>query len=71
MEIKMMEAHTKHREEASELSDKLKKVTVALENVKDERSNLLEMNTALSGQVKNLFFVSFMFLLMHTLFLCL
>ena len=71
MEIKMMEAHTKHRDEAQELSDKLKKVTVALENVKDERSNLLEMNTALSGQVKNLLFVSFIFLVFHALYLCL
>ena len=51
MEIKMMEAHTKHREEASDLADKLKKTTAALDNVKDERSSLLEMNTALSGQV--------------------
>ena len=51
MEIKMMETHTKHKEEATELSNNLKKVTSALDNIKDERASLLEMNTALSGQV--------------------
>jgi len=51
MEIKLMEAHGKHRDEASDLAEKLKKTTSALEDVKDERASLLEMNTALSGQV--------------------
>ena len=51
MEIKMMEAHNKHKEEATELSDNLRKVTLALDNVKDERTSLLEMNTSLSTQV--------------------
>merc|ERR1719464_1934759 len=47
----MMEAHNKHKEEATELSDNLRKVTLALDNVKDERTSLLEMNTSLSTQV--------------------
>lgn len=51
MEIKMMDAHNKHKEEATELSDNLRKVTSALDNVKDERTSLLEMNTSLSTQV--------------------
>ena len=51
MEIKMMDAHTKHRDEAAELADNLKKASAAHENLKEERANLLEINTALSGQV--------------------
>ena len=51
MEIRMMEAHNKHKEEATELSGNLRKVTSALDNIKDERASLLEMNTSLSTQV--------------------
>ena len=51
MDNKLVEANTNHRAEAADLAEKLKKSNGALEDVKEERSSLLEMNTALSGQV--------------------
>ena len=54
MDGKLIEAHANHRTEAGDLAEKVKKANVALEDVKEERSNLLEMNTALSGQVAEL-----------------
>ena len=54
MDGKLIEVDANHRAEAGELAEKLKKANVSLEDVKEERSNLLEMNTALSGQVAEL-----------------
>ena len=54
MDGKLIEAHSNHRTEAADLAEKAKKANAALEEVQEERSNLLEMNTALSGQVAEL-----------------
>ena len=51
MDKKLVEANTNHRAEAGDLAEKLKKANVAMEEAREERSTLLEMNTALSGQV--------------------
>merc|ERR1712106_214454 len=51
MESRLSEAHSKHREEATELSERLRHVNISLEDCKGERGSLLEMNTSLSGQV--------------------
>jgi len=51
MEMKLTEVDMKHREEAMELAERLRKVNISLEDCKGERASLLEMNTSLSGQV--------------------
>eukprot|EP00092_Neocalanus_flemingeri_P030806 GFUD01033459.1.p1 GENE.GFUD01033459.1~~GFUD01033459.1.p1 ORF type:complete len:1179 (+),score=455.09 GFUD01033459.1:297-3539(+) len=51
MEFKLSEAHSKHREEATGLAERLRQVNITLEDCKGERASLLEMNTSLSGQV--------------------
>eukprot|EP00092_Neocalanus_flemingeri_P033041 GFUD01035935.1.p1 GENE.GFUD01035935.1~~GFUD01035935.1.p1 ORF type:complete len:282 (+),score=84.99 GFUD01035935.1:72-917(+) len=44
----------KHREEATELVERLRQVEITLENCEGERASLLEMNTSLSDQVDRL-----------------
>jgi len=51
MESRLSDAHSKHREEATELAERLRQVNISLEDCKGERASLLEMNTSLSGQV--------------------
>ena len=48
---KLQEANNKHRQEVAEMEVKLRKMESTKEQISGERATLLEMNTALSGQV--------------------
>ena len=54
MEDKLQEANNKHRQEVAEMEVKLRKMESTKEQISGERATLLEMNTALSGQVSQL-----------------
>merc|ERR1719495_2927608 len=51
MEDKLQEADNKHRQEVADMEVKLRRMEAAKEQITGERATLLEMNTALSGQV--------------------
>ena len=51
MEDKLQEADNKHRQEVADIEAKLRRMEAAKEQITGERATLLEMNTALSGQV--------------------
>ena len=51
MEDKLQEADNKHRQEVADMEAKLRRMEAAKEQITGERATLLEMNTALSGQV--------------------
>ena len=48
---KLQEADNKHRQEVADMEAKLRRMEAAKEQITGERATLLEMNTALSGQV--------------------
>ena len=54
LEDKLQEANNKHRQEVAEMEVKLRKMESTKEQISGERATLLEMNTALSGQVSQL-----------------
>ena len=53
METKLQDAYTEYKQEANKLTSDLNAVTNNLDNVKLERTKLIDINTDLSNQVNN------------------
>jgi len=51
METKLEEAYSQHREEADQLCGEVRSLTVTLENIREERAKLVDINTDLTNQV--------------------